>query len=162
MGKLKTVLLTIGCIIVLAILSCRTFLEEIVPVDINDRAIKYAKVDPESFGIIESLADAKRVKVEVVINHRNIQLGLKRASEDDNLAHGDAYGFINNNITAGEQTLDLIIGSGDNPFSIMGLLFSLGIGGGSLAIGRKYLKRPGDFTPQEHEAEVLKVKNGNA
>lgn len=147
--------------LVLGILSCRALLEEAVPVKINERAIAYAEVDPDSFGIIESLADAKRVKVEIIVNHRDMQLALDRAKEDDNLAHGDAYGFINSNIAAGEATLDLAIGSEDNPFSIMGILLSLGIGGGGLALGRKYLKRPGDYTPQEHEAEVIKARNGD-
>lgn len=162
MSKVKTVLLTVVCMIVLSVLSCRALLEEGVPVKINKRAIEYAEVDPNSFGTIESLADAKRVKTEIIINHRDKQLGLRREAEDDNLAHGDAYGFINSNILTGEQTLDLLIGSEDNPFSIMGLLVTLGIGGGGLALGRSYLKRPGDYTPQEHEAEVLKAKNGNA
>lgn len=162
MSKVKTVLLTVVCMAVLAILSCRALLEEVVPVKINERAIEYAGVDPDSFGIIESLADAKRVKVEIIINHRDVQLGLKRASEDDNLAHGDAYGFVNSNIAAGEQTLDLLIGDENSPFSIMGILFALGVGSGGLALGRSYLKRPGDYTPQEHEVEVLKAKNGTA
>lgn len=162
MSKIKTVLLTVVCMAIVGLVSCRALLEEVVPVRINERATTYAEVDPDSFGIIESLADAKRVKVEIIVNHRDMQLALDRAKEDDNLAHGDAYGFINSNIAAGEDTLDLIIGSEDNPFSLMGLIVTLGIGGGGLALGRKYMKRPGDFTPQEHAVEVIKAKNGNA
>lgn len=162
MGKVKMVLLTVVCIMILALVSCHSYLEEFIPVNIDDRAVAYAEVDPDSFGKIESLADAKRVKIEIIVNHRDKQLFLKRASEDDNLAHGDAYGFITTNIVAGEQTLDLVIGSEDNPISIMGLLATISIGGGGLALGRRYLKRPGDYTPQEHEAEVFKAKNGNA
>lgn len=162
MGKFKTILLIVVCITLLAIVSCRALLEEFVPVKINKRAVEYSKVDPNSFGIIESLADAKRVRVEIIINHRDMQLGLKRASEDDNLAHGDAYGFVNSDIGKGEATLDLIIGDENNPISIMGLIVALGLGGGGLALGRSYLKRPGDYTPQEHEVEVLKAKNGTA
>lgn len=161
MSTFKTVLLTIVCMVLLGLVSCRTWLEEVVPIKINERAVEYSEVDPDSFGAIESLADAKRVRIEIIVNHRDKQLALKRWSEDDNLAHADAYGFINADITAGEGTLDLAIGTTGNPLSIMGLI-ALISGGSCLAIGKKYFKRPGDFTPQEHEVEVTKAKNGNA
>lgn len=158
MNKLKTVLLTVLCTAVIVIVSCRAMLEEIVPIRINKRAVEYANVDPNSFGVITSLADAKRVRIEIIANHRDKQLALKRWSEDDNLAHGDAYGFINNDIDRGEYALDLAIGSKDNPFSIFGILAMLGVSGGSLAIGKKYFKSDAELL-REHDE---KVKNGNA
>lgn len=133
-----------------------------MPVDINKRAVEYSKVDPDDLKPYPTLADAKRVRVEIIMNHRDKQIALKRTAEDDNLAHSDAYGFINQDILAGDSNLDLFIGSEDNPFSIMGILFSLGVGGGGLALGRRFLKRPGDYTPEQHEVEIVKAKNGNA
>lgn len=161
MSKFKVTLVGLLLALMIGIMSCRSLLEEVMPVSINKRAVEYSEVDPEELKPYPSLADAKRIKVEIIVNHRDKQIALKRAAEDDNLEHSDAFGFINNDIAIGEANLDLVIGSEDNSFSIMGILFSLGVGGGGLALGRRFLKRPGDFTPQEHEAEILKVQNGN-
>jgi hypothetical protein len=162
MSKFKTVLLSLVLVLTIGLMSCRSLLEEFMPVNINKRAVEYSEIDPEELKPYPTLADAKRVKIEIIVNHRDKQISLKRQAEDDNLAHSDAYGFINQDIMAGDANLDLLIGSKGNPFSVMGMLFSLGVGGGGLALGRRFLKRPGDFTPQEHEVEIVKAKNGNA
>ena len=162
MSKFKTIMLSLLLALMIGVVSCRSMLEEVFPVGINKRAVEYAKVDPDDLKPYPTLADAKRVKIEIILNHRDTQISLKRQAEDDNLSNGDALGFINQDISTGDANLDLVIGSEDNPFSIMGMLFAAGLGGGGLAVGRKYLKRPGDFTPQEHEVEVVKAKNGNA
>lgn len=163
MKKLKGVLLVLGCIIVLAVIG-GCLLDEITPTAaINPRSLNYAGIDANDVGIlgitqIPSLADAKRVRTEIVVNHRTTQLNLKRFTEDDNLYYGDAYGFINASVAQGQYIQDLLIGDEGNPFSILGVLAAFG----GVAVGRKYLKRPGDYTPQEHEVEVLKAKNGTA
>jgi len=41
-------------------------------------------------------------------------------------------------------------------------LVAAGLGGGGLAVGRRYFRRPGDFTPEEHDHDVEKAKNGHA
>lgn len=161
MSKFKATLIGLLLALMIGIISCRSLLEEVMPVNINKRALEYAQLPPEELEPYPSLADAKRAKIEIVINHRTTQLSLKRQAEDDNLEYNDALGFINQDILAGGANLDLIIGSEDNPFSIMGVLFAAGLGGSGLAIGRRYFKRPGDYTPQEHETEIIKVKNGN-
>ncbi len=162
MSKFKTILLSLVLALMIGIVSCRSLLEEIMPASVDKRAAKYANVNPEELEPYPTLADAKRIKVEIILNHRDQQLALKRASEDDNLNHGDALGFINQSIIVSDANLDLLIGSEDNPFSIMGILFSLGVGGGGLALGRRFLRRPGDFTPEEHDRDVEKAKNGHA
>lgn len=162
MSKFKTILLSVVFVLLIAVVSCRSLLEEVMPVDINKRAVEYSKIDPEELKPYPTLADAKRVRVEIIVNHRDKQISLKRLAEDDNLANGDALGFINQNIAVGESNLGMIIGSEDNPFSIMGLLFAAGLGGGGLAVGRRYFKRQGDYSPEEYEAGIVKAKNGNA
>ena len=162
MSKFKTILLSLILALMIGIISCRSLLEEIMPVSINKRAVEYSEIDPEELKPYPTLADAKRVKIEIIVNHRDKQIFLKRKAEDDNLANSDAYGFINQDIMTGDANLDLLIGGEDNPFSIMGILFSLGVGGGGLALGRRFLKRPGDFTPEEHKCAVVEAKNGNA
>jgi len=162
MSKFKTVVFSLLLALMIGVIGCRSLLEEVMPVNINKRAVEYSKIDLKELEPYPTLADAKRVKVEIIVNHRDKQISLKRQAEDDNLSNGDALGFINADIKTGDANLGLLIGSEDNPFSIMGILFSLGVGGGGLALGRKFLKRPGDYTPQEHEIEVVKAKNGNA
>lgn len=162
MSKFRVVMFALAMMVIIGVMSCRSLLEEVVPVTINKRAAEYAGMDKEDFGVIESLADARRVAIEIAMNHRDAQLQLKRLAEDDLINHGDAHGFISQNIAAGEQTLDLMIGSEDNPFSIMGILAYLGMGAGGLAVGRKYMKRPGDFSPEEHYADISRVKNGHS
>lgn len=161
MNKFKITLVSILFVLLITILSCRSLLEEVMPASINKRAVAYAAVDPNDLKPYPTLADAKRVKIEIIVNHRDQQIALKRAAEDDNLYHGDALGFINQDITVGDANLDLVIGSKGNPLSIMGVLFALA-GGSGLAVGRKFLRRPGDFTPEEHDRDVEKAKNGNA
>lgn len=160
MNKFKTILLSLVLVLMIGIISCRLLLEEIMPASVDKRAAKYANIDPEELEPYPTLADVKRIKVEIILNHRDQQLSLKRQAEDDNLDHNDALGFINSSIAVSEANLDMIIGSENNPFSIMGILVSLGIGGGGLAFGRRFLKRPGDFTPEEHKCAVVEAKNG--
>lgn len=154
MKTLKTVLLTLLFVVLIGIISCRSYLDEVMPVNIGKRAIKYAVVDPDDFGVIVSLADAKRVKVEIVLNHRDQQLSLKRQAEDDNLAHGDALGFIDNTIVVGDARMDLLIGGEDQPFSILGIMALLGTGGIGLGVGKKFFKSDKELIREREE--VLK------
>lgn len=157
MKTLRTVLLTIFFMALLTVIACRSYLEEVIPVSIDKRAIEYAIVDPDDFGLITSLADAKRVKIEIVLNHRDMQISLKRLAEDDNLAHGDALGFINNPIIIGEANLDLLIGDETNPFSLTGILMMAGLGSGGLIVGKKYFESDKEKIRKHDE----KVKNGS-
>lgn len=159
---MKNAVITIVCVLLLAVVGC-ALIDEVVPAKVHKRSSDYAQVEPEvSEGLLgyDSLAGAKRVKTEIVVNHRDTQIALRRAIEDDNLAYKDAEGFIDATIAQGEYLRDLVVGSEDNPFSVLGLIASLGFGGAGVAIGRKYLKRPGDYSPQEFEIEM--AKNGNS
>lgn len=158
MKTLKTILLTLFFTALILVISCRSYLEEAIPVSIDKRAAEYAAVDPDDFGLITSLADAKRVKTEIVLNHRDMQISLKRLAEDDNLAHSDALGFIDNTIVVGEANMDLLIGSENQPFSIMGILATLSVGGVGLGVGKKYFKSDAEKIREHNE----KIKNGNA
>ena len=158
MKTLKTVLLTLFFTALILMISCRSYLDECLPVSIDKRAAEYAGADPDDFGLITSLADAKRVKVEIVLNHRDQQLSLKRQAEDDNLAHGDALGFIDNTITVGDARMDMLIGDENTPFSLVGILATLSVGGVGLGVGKKFFKSDKELQ-REHDE---KVKNNNA
>lgn len=157
MKTLKTVLLTLFFVVLIGIISCRSYLDEVLPVSIDKRASEYAGADPDDFGAIVSLADAKRVKVEIILNHRDQQIFLKRQAEDDNLAHGDALGFIDNTITVGDARMDMLIGSEDQPFSLLGIVALLSTGGIGLGVGKKFFKSDKELIRERDE----KVKNGD-
>jgi len=148
MKRIKDVLLIVVSIVMLGILGCASLLDEVTPAAINDRAIKYAEKTKEDIGF-PTLADVKRLKTDIIINHRDKQISLKRIAEDDTRAYGDALDFINSSIASAEYVQNLVVGSEGNPISILGLLAPLGIG---TALGRRYFKRPGDLTPEEAKA----------
>jgi len=148
MKRVADVLFIIVAILIVGVLGCRCLMDEVTPAKINDRTIKYAEVDKGIIGF-PSLADVKRLKTEIVINHRDKQIDLKRIAQDDKLAYQDALNFIDASIAEAEYVQSLVIGDENNPFSILGLLAPLGIG---TALGRRYFKRPGDLSPEEAKA----------
>jgi len=105
-------------------------------------------------GGVMTLWEAKQIKERIIIKHRVSQLSVRRIAEDDKYAHDDALGFIDTNIAASERFQDIIVGSKDNPMSIMGLL---GIGGLGL-LGGRMQKRRGDLSPVEVDEVVAKAK----
>ena len=95
-------------------------------------------------------ATLKDTRTVIVIKHRDNQTELLRAAQDDKVKYQDAIGFIEPAIAEAQATQDLVVGSESQPFSILGILGGLGVGG---AIGRA-LKRPGDKSPEEFELEI--------
>ena len=150
MRKLKDISLIVVAIVLLGILGCRSLLDEITPAAVNQRIMDYAEVEPNDIGF-PTLADVKRIKTEVIINHRDNQIDLKRFAEDDKLGYQDALDFIDASILEAEYIQTLMIGDETQPISILGLLAPLGIG---TALGRRYLKRPGDLSPDEVKKTV--------
>ncbi len=146
MKKLTNILLIMAAILILGIIGCRSLLDEVTPAAVNQRILDYSGVEDVGF---PTLADVKRIKTEVVINHRDTQINLKRLAENDVLAHKDALAFIDASIAESSYIQSLMVGSETQPISILGLLAPLGIG---TALGRKFFKRPGDLSPDEVEA----------
>jgi len=152
---MKAVATTVFLILVLGIMGCRALLDEVTPANLPDRSIDYSGLTPEDIGNFPSLADAKRARDEIIINHRDTQIGLKRKAEDDQMDYKDALGFINASIEDATGLQELLIGSPDNPISILGLLAPLGLG--ALA-GKELFKRGKDYSPEEHEMALAKAK----
>jgi len=160
--EMKHTLLTLLVILVVGVVGCRALLDEITPARIPDRSKDYAEVNPEDIGGFPSLNDATDTRVEIIIKHRDTQIGLKRRAEDDTMAYKDALGFIDQAITDSYALQALVIGSPENPISLLGLLAPLGLG--ALA-GKELFKRGKDYSPQEYEAGIAKAKvegNNNA
>ena len=140
---------------VVAVIGCRAVVDSLTPAEINQRAKDYSKVEPEVIGDWESLNDAKKVRTEIVINHRDEQIDLKRMAQDDKIKYQDALGFIDANIENATALQELMIGSAENPISILGMLAPMGLG--TLA-GAVLIKRGKDYSPEQYEAGVAKAK----
>lgn len=146
-------LLLVG-LVSLAILSCRTALDKVTPANPPKPALVYIGAEPNSVGFY-SLADARETKYQVELKHRSEQLVLKRQLQDDRLMHGDAISSVDYAIEESEIVQDVVIGSEQQPISILGILAGAGI---SLPIGRA-MKRKGDLDPKEIEIEKAKARD---
>jgi hypothetical protein len=149
----KNVLLALLCVVCLAGISCGGFVDRITPCEVAEQSMEYAEREFPPLGIM-TLYEAKQIKERIIIKHRVSQISAKRIAEDDKYEHDDAIGFINANITASENFQEIVVGSPDNPMSLMGLLGTSGLG---LLAGRM-MKRRGDYSPAEVEEVVAKAK----
>ncbi|KKN69768.1 hypothetical protein LCGC14_0437140 [marine sediment metagenome] len=153
--KNKTnLLLVIACITSLAVISCRSMMDRVTPTTVTEQSYEYVEGSLDGFKEIDSLHNVKKLRTKIIIKHRTEQIGYLRAAEDDDHANSDAIGFINANIKEAEYLQGIIVGSEDQPLSLIGIL--AGFTGGA-AIGRA-LKRKGDYSPEEVEAVVAKAK----
>jgi hypothetical protein len=129
-------------------------MDRVTPAWVAPQAPSYVGDQPKD---IYSLYELKTMQSEISIQHRDKQLELLRLAEDDTYGFQDAAGFIEPAILAASDLQNRVIGDDVNPFSVSGLLMLL-TGG---AVGRQFLKRPGDLTPDEHKAKVMEAMNGN-
>jgi len=145
-------LLVMVCIISFAIIGCNSMIDRITPAEMPKRTAEYVGMDPNIE--VVSLRDAKIIKDDVLILHRNAQLSLLRFAQDDELAYKDALAFIETSIEEAQGLQDIVVGTSEQPFSVLGIL--AGLTGGA-AIG-KVMKRKGDYSPAEFEAGLAKAK----
>jgi len=147
-------LLGTACILCLALISCRSMMDRVTPCTQTEQSYEYVYGSLDGFKEIDSLHNVKKLHNEIVIKYRTSQINFLRLAEDDELAHDDAIGFIKANIKEAEYFQGIIVGSEDQPLSLIGIL--AGFTGGA-AIGRA-LKRKGDYSPAEMEEVVAKAK----
>jgi len=157
--KLSNWLMLLVGVLALVIVGCQGYLDKLTPAEAPKVVLEYLGEDPNP--IWYSLFDARENHFDVIRLHRDEQKTLLRQAEDDELAFQDAIGFINTSIENAESFQDIMVGDEDSPLSVLGILAGLGIG---FPVG-KILKRRGDYSPEEHEAEVkvakASVTNGN-
>jgi len=138
----KNVLLVIICTASLVVIGCRGILDRITPAEEAPQVGSYLDRGSKDF---TSLFDLRRDRDAIIIKHREGQISLKRLAQDDKRQYQDVITFVDEAIEESQQFQDLVVGSEDQPFSILGVL--AGFAGGA-AIGRA-LKRKGDLTPEE-------------
>ena len=150
----KNLLLALACIICLAIISCRSMMNRFMPCTQTEQSYEYVHESLDGFREIDSLHNVKKLYNEIVIKHRTEQIGYLRAAEDDDYASTDAIGFITGNIEEAEYLQGMVVGSEDQPFSLLGMLAPF-LGGAAIFNMRK---RKGDYSPTEVEEVVAKAK----
>ena len=151
-GNIALIIVFILCV---AIIGCRSVLDRVTPCEVPEQAYEYAHGTLDGHKEIDSLYNAKKLRLKMIIQHRTDLIGLKRAIEDEDYAHDDAIGLINNQIEESQNLQDVVVGGPDTEFSLIGIL--AGFTGGA-AIG-KMLKRKGDYSPVEVEEVVARAKN---
>lgn len=149
----KNLLLMLVCLICFAGISCGGFLDRLTPCEVTVQSTDYAEIDFPLGGVM-TLYEVKQIRDRIKIKYRVEQTSLKRLAEDSKSTHDDTLGFITDNIAASENFQNIVIGSVDNPMSIMGLL---GVSGLGLVAGRM-MKRRGDLAPAEVNEVVAKAK----
>ncbi len=153
----KKIIVPILCILCLAVMSCQSLLDKVTPCDIPKPARDYAGVDPnQARGPLgyPTLYNARQIETAVETTHHHAQINFMRQVQDDNYKYQIALDLIRPPIAESQQLQDRIIGSPEQPLSILGVLGASGL---TYWIGAKR-KRPGDLDPDQAEAEKVRAR----
>ena len=147
----SNIILVLIVLMAIALVGCQSLLDMATPTPIPQRAADYACMP--DLGGIGSLWDARLIEIELGINHRDNQLKFMRMIEDDKNSFTDAKQVIVQNMTdAGQMQRTVIEGVSGIP-GVQSMLY----GFGGLLLGRNFLKRPGDKSPDELKTESRAV-----
>ncbi len=149
----KNLLLVVACVICLAVISCQSVVDRVTPCEVSEQTYKYVTGSIDGYKEVTSLYDVKKLRDEMIIQHRTSLVDLMRMIEDEDYSYGDAESVMND-IKASQELQALVIGGPDQDFSLLGIL--AGFTGGAAIFNR--LKRYGDFSPEECEAAVARAK----
>ena len=151
----KNIILILVCLLCVAVISCRSMIDRFTPCEVPEQTYGYIYGSLDGYKEVDSLFNVRKMRLEMIIQHRTDLIGLKRAIEDEGYGYNDAIGLVNNQIEESQSFQDLVVGGPDTDFSLIGIL--AGFTGGA-AIG-KMLKRKGDYSPTEVEEVVARAKN---
>ena len=158
-------LVVLACIV---IIGCSGPLaDNFTPAPITKQVLEYTETDPCDIPLwlnYTTLTVLKDQEGLAHVKHREEQIALRRAAQDDKRGYTDVINYTTPNIEAVEQIQGAFLGAakqsaGGLPGGGL-LMLALGAAGGGAA-GRRY-KRPGDKSPVEVEEEIAKVKAGQA
>ncbi len=135
--------LLIVAMVCITALGCPQIVNRVTPADVPEQALDYLSFEPNDvhtvFGM-SSLYEVRILAAKVEILHREEQLRLTRALTDDTYDYETAKEFLDNSIFSAEAVQDVLIGSPEQPMSLLGLL-----GGGALGtFAGKLMRRRGD------------------
>lgn len=146
-------LLTIVCIVPLAVISCQSVMDRVTPCEVSEQTYEYVTGSLNGYKEVTSLYDVKKLRDKMIIQHRTSLVDLMRMIEDEDYAYDDAESIMAD-IKASQELQALVIGGPNQDFSILGIL--VGFTGGAAIFNR--LKRRGDYSPVEVEEVVAKAK----
>lgn len=147
----KWILPTI-CILLLTVMSC-SLLDRVTPAFVSERARLFVDADPNEY-VWPTLHTLENLRADVFSTYRDNLLVLRRAIEDKKNVFGDVLKVVDYDIEESREVQKIAVGTEAQP----GILWSVCLGGVSLAAGRKYFRRPGDMAPEEVEVEKAKAK----
>ena len=157
--KLEYALLLGVALTGIVLMSCASLLDEITPADIPMESLEYAGYEPNEVGFY-SLKKARTVLREVVTIHRDRLLDWEYNLKREQFLYEAAKGYLEPAIQEAREFQELLIGSAEQPLSILGLMTYLGFGGAGTLMGKNLLKRKKDYTPEEYAIGIEKAKNG--
>jgi hypothetical protein len=150
------VLLAVSSLAIL-LMSCNSMLDKFVPVTAPPRAVAYMDGDPNEYAELwgfTSLWKLRNLQTEVEIKHRAHIVEFNRMVADEEIEYGDATGPLALAIQEGETAKDLLIGSPEQPFSLLGLMALSGVGGGALLLGKNKFSKTGDVPETQYRLDI--------
>ncbi len=148
MKKFLLYVVMVASLAVLGLVGCSSLVESVVPARVSLKALSYVGADANEYSPMLpyfSLTDAKELKRDVLITHRDIQFDYKTAIQKDKYAKSDSLKSVEQNIAESTQLLDTVMSGTQYLPGAPGLaLAALGLTGGGMLI-----KRPGDKSKTE-------------
>lgn len=154
----KSILLLFVGLICIAITSCGSYLDRFTPSNLPEKSLNYANKDPNDYGWFHSLYDAENLMQGILSTRRDRLIDWEYWLKKDEAAYQDAKGYLEPAIAESRQAQEIVVGSKDQPYSILGILSYLGIGGGALLLGKEKLVGRNQYTKEQHDADVTKAK----
>ena len=154
MKNKMNVFLILICLLCVAVISCRSMIDRFTPCEVPEQAYEYVNGSMDGYAELDSLYNVRKMRLEMIIQHRTDLIGLRRAIEDEGYASDDAIGLIDDEIKESQELQNFVVGGAGTDFSLMGIL--AGFTGGSAIFNMR--KRKGDFSPVEVEEVVARAK----
>jgi hypothetical protein len=149
----RVLLLALLFVLSVAMLGCSSMLDAVTPAYVPEDAILY--VDPNDGHTITTLLLAKQLRVQIEHKHRDTMTDLRRAAEDDTVRYADAVVYTDYAVAQAQAFQNTLVAGSDGTGGIGLAQILAGFGlGGSLGL---FLRKPGDKTPAEIEADKAKA-----
>lgn len=142
----KTLLVALVVTLLLGFMGCVGFQDIITPCHIDEATIEYSGQQPTSYVPWTTVWDAKRIRGYLNFNHIQYQNACERLKQNDKLTHAFLLDGVDANIADSVQFQATV-------FSPTGPIGALFLAGGGLGIGALVIKRPGDKSKKQIEAE---------
>ena len=158
MKNWKIILLLFVGLICMAITSCGSILDKYTPSNLPGKSLDYTNKDPNDYGWFHSLYDAENLMQEILSTRRDKLIDWEYWLKKEDAAYQDAKGYLEPAIAESLRMQEIVIGSEDQPYSILGILSYLGVGGGALFLGKEKLVGRNQYTKEQRDADIAKAR----